>query len=91
MSDNGSEDESYDDDLPPPEVDLETMKAAMEYEKNNTINMARVKEGYAEFKNNIAQELGQSTELFREMVTPQFLKRMQFKKKFPAKVLASEG
>jgi hypothetical protein len=90
MDDDEEDDEHYDDDMPLPEVDYETMKAAMEYEKNNTLNAARVKEGYNDFKNNIADEMGNTKELLKEMFTPQFLKRMQFKKKFPAKVSASE-
>jgi hypothetical protein len=90
MSDDG-DDESFDDDMPLPEIDFQTMKQAMEYEKQNTMNVARVKEGYSEFKNNISEEMGHTTELLKEMFTPQFMKRMQFKKKFPAKVSASEG
>lgn len=88
--DDDSDDENYDNDMPLPEVDYETMKLAMEYEKNNTLNMARVKEGYSEFKGNIASEINNTTELFKEMFTPQFIKRIQSRKKFPAKVSASE-
>jgi hypothetical protein len=91
MDDDDDDDEHYDDDAPLPEIDYETMKLAMEYEKQNTMTVGRVKEGYSELKNNIASEFGQSVDLFKEMLTPQFMKRMKFKKKFPAKVSASEG
>ena len=83
-------DENYDDDSVVQELDYETMKAAMEYEKNHTLNAARIKEGYSELKNNISAEIGNTTDVFKEMFTPDFLKRLQFKKKFPAKVSASE-
>lgn len=92
-SDDGDDvdnNDNIDNDAPLPEMDYETIKAAMEYEKQNTLNAARFMEGYAELKNNISTEIGNSVELFKEMFTPDFLKRMHFKKKFPAKVSASE-
>ena len=84
------DDDEYDEDMPQPKMDYETMKAAMEYEKNNTLNMVRVKEGVADFKKNFSEELTNSSEIIKEMVTPAFWKRVQFRKKFPAKVAASE-
>ena len=89
MSDDSDEEVEKDDDVPE-EMDYETMKAALQYEKNNTMNMTRIKEGYSEFTDGVRSEMSQSIELFKEMFTPDFLKRMKYKKRFPAKVAASE-
>ena len=86
------EDDEFDDEMGQPfgEDNYELKKAAIQYEKYNTVNTLRLKEGYADMKNSIAEEFGNSVEILKETLTPSFMKRMKYKKQFPAKVAASE-
>jgi hypothetical protein len=84
------EEEEYDDDMPMPELDYETMKQAIKYERQNTASVSRFTEGVADLRQNISDEIGNSKELIKEMFTPAFMRRIKDKKKFHAKVAASE-
>ncbi len=91
MSDKGSDEESEEDGGQPfGEDDYEMKKAAIQYNKYNTFNVLLFKEAYSETKKGFLNELSTTTEVLKETITPSFMKRLQHKKRFPAKIAASE-
>lgn len=77
----------YDKD---PATAFRQKKDEMAFEKNNTINAVRAKEGLKDVKIGVAREVGNFFSSLKEGLTPEFVHRMQYKKKYPAKIAASE-
>jgi hypothetical protein len=87
MEEDMREEGVYDKD---PATAFRQKKAEMVFEKGNTINMARAKEGMKDARLGVAREVGSFFSSLKEGLTPEFVNRMQYKKKYPAKIAASE-
>ena len=62
----------------------------MEFHKHNTLNVGRAKEGVKSLKKGVVREIGGFFSSLKEGLTPEFVIRMQHKKKYPVKIAASE-
>ena len=81
------EEGDYDND---PATAYRQKRQEMAFEKNNTINAARARDGLKAAKQGVVKEVAGFFSSLKEGLTPEFVHRMQHKKKYPAKIAASE-
>jgi hypothetical protein len=97
-NDNNGDEEEEDFDDEPRGYDREQRakdeyfqkKQKIAYERQHTLNYDKAKDTAAATQKKVKTELNSLVSIIKENLTPEFVHRLRFKKKYPAKISASE-